>query len=208
MPDETPCYRRWLEDHRKAAIERGGVSLPWVPSGRYTGIVEGPQGREWAADLAECITIAKLAKKLSDRDGDIVTRRALAANLKRLGLLHDLLEWKEVPMIVDPQETKPEYSHRARLTPWALEQGFGVTIATSSRTGNGKRLEMDLITPAGQQFVMDSIETKTAEVKPVKTSARVEEIVSMEPQVSRREIARRLGISRQAVQQHLKKLAA
>ena len=228
MTDTRPCFHQWLDDHRRASTERGGKALRFVPKGAPRGNPDrdphywnGQHPQRATADrkpgeiinpktgevVTGCLTVAKFAETVA------MSTRTLIGHLKTLGLLHDVLDWKAVPMVQAPDLAKPEYSHRAGLAPWALESGYGVTIATganSARSGRGMQVKCDLLTPEGQRFVVEQLEAEAAQRTPpkAKTLDRVREIIEREPMVSNREIARCLGVARQAVQRVRRRLAA
>jgi hypothetical protein len=212
MPDTCSTFRQWLDDHRRASVARGGRALRLylkprcqrsATAARKPGEIINPETGEV---LTNCLTVAKFAQAVE------MSTRALIGHLKTLGLLQDVLEWKEVPMVQAPHLTKSEYSHRARLTPWARGTGFGVTIETSTRLGTGMQVECDLLTREGQRYVAEWLEAEAAGREPSpcvpKTLDRVREMVAREPKVSNREIAKRLCISRQAIQKQRRRLAA
>ena len=228
MPDTRVTFRQWLDDHHRMSIERAGRALSFVPKGAPRGNPErdpdncnDPRLRTATAKrqageiinpttgevLTKCLTVAIFAKTIG------VSSRALIGDLKTLGLLHNVLEWKAVPMVQAYDLVKPEYSHRARLTPWALESGYGVTIAAiaaSARSGRGMQVKCDFVTPEGQRYVAERL-AKEAERTPTSSAPKTVDVVrgilEREPKVSNREIARRLGFSRQAIQKHRRQLA-
>lgn len=223
MTPETPPYAQWLADHRQAAIARGGKPLPFVPSRRLDGhdkpihphVRQAIAGREpgeiicpyTGEIITGCLTPATLAKELG------ITTRALMTQLKALGIIHSIIASKKVPMISAPGLTRNECFHRSRLTPWAIDQGYGVVVTTSNRARGGKLPELELLTPDGQRYVKGRLAAAALlrpedTSKPVKLGERIRAIRDSDPALSLREIARRVNTTRQSVQYHLRRQAA
>lgn len=204
-------------------MARGGKPLPFVPSGKLNGhdklnpphIQQAIVGREpgeiicpyTGEVITGCLTPAKLAKELG------LTTRTLLAHLKTLGIAHEVLDRKEVPLVSAPNLKKCEYFHRSRLTPWAIERGYGVSVTMPNRGRSGNLPELDLLTPDGQRYVKDQLNAASlphAEDtgEPVKLGERIRAMHDNDPAMSAREIARRVDTTRQNVQYHLRRLAA
>lgn len=198
----TASYRTWLDGHKAASKARGGRPLPFVPSaggdlqwtggykvlGRERGEIFNPATGEF---ITGCITIVKLASELGMTANDFHIR------LEALGIVHSVLDWKDVPMLCQPLLRRPEYFHRYRLTPMALEESLGLTIATS---GNQP---MDLITPDGRRFIRANLGT-TADVT---IGDQIGRTIDTMPWLSQREIAVMLGCSQQTVSRYAGRIA-
>ena len=199
----TMRFHEWLEGQKAAARSRGGRPLRHIPRGRgdahepllpltasarTKGEVFNPHTGEF---ISGCLTVGRLANELG------LSSRELSARMGSLGLLWRCLDWKEVPMLVQPGNTRPEYFHRYRLTPWALKESYGITITAPD--GN----PLDLITPDGQGFVRSNLERASGET----IGGQVARILDTTPGLSHHSIARMLGCDHKTVSYHVKRLA-
>lgn len=141
--------------------------------------------------MTPCLTVGRFATELG------TTTRDLYVRLDSLGVVHRVLDWKDVPMLTAPAVTKPEYFHRHTFTPWALAENYGVIVRARDT------LATELLTPKGQAFVRESLSG------PRETDAtlrdRIERIVDTSPWLSHREMARKLGCNQTTVSRHMKR---
>ena len=194
-------YRAWLEGHKAAAKARGGRPLPFIPAANGDLLLTGNNtikgraaGELFNAKTGEfitgCLTIGKLATEQGTTSG------ALYSRLEALGIMHSVLDWKDVPTLSKPPLRRPEYFHRYRLTPWALEESYGITIVAQ----DGKPL--DLITPDGQSFIRKNLQTATGAT----IGDQIARLFTATPWLDQSEIARKLGCSQSTVSRHMKRM--
>lgn len=193
-------FRTWIDGHKAASRARGGRPLPFIPSTggdlQWTGgykVHERERGEIFNPVTGEfitgCITIGKLAAELG------MASRDFHARLEALGIVHGVLDWKDVPMLCQPLLRRPEYFHRYRLTPMALEESIGVTIASDERP-------MDLLTPDGQRFIRANLHAMAGAT----IGEQIGSIIDTMPWLGQREIAVRLGCSQQTVSRYARRI--
>ncbi|MBB2700816.1 UNVERIFIED_ORG: hypothetical protein GGI66_005528 [Rhizobium esperanzae] len=130
--------------------------------------------------------------------------RKTRATLAGLGILHEELEAKMVPMVSDPMQRRPEYSSRLRLSEWAVKMRYGRRVVT------GVGYELDWITPAGLAYIEGMLSTDaTAQTAPKKEPKAIEVIgrlLSADPTLRQVDIIRLTGLSKMTVHRNLRLL--
>lgn len=147
--------------------------------------------------IGGCVTIGKFAKALG------TTTARLTKLMERIGLVHRVLTWKEVPLWSNPLLRKPDYYRTPEATPAAIRAGSVVQI--KGRWGIGRRgslRSMILVTPEGQRIVRAAF---SLPVKPTNAvHARRESVERLHRQGrTPAEIVSMTGIARRTVFRHL-----
>ncbi|MBX5063188.1 hypothetical protein [Rhizobium lentis] len=144
------------------------------------------------------ITLSQLAERLG------MGPRKTRATLASLGILHEELEAKMVPMVSDPMQKRPEYSSRLRLSEWAVKMRYGRRVVT------GVGYDLDWITPAGLAYIDGMLSTDaTAQTAPKKEPKAIEVIgrlLSADPTLRQVDIIRLTGLSKMTVHRNLRLL--
>jgi len=150
------------------------------------------------------LTVNQLASRLDT--GPRTTRATLAD----LGILHEELEAKMIPMVTDGRQTKPEYSSRLRLSEWAVKMRYGRRV-----TGRGH--DLDLITPAGVAYIDEMLALEEIQpckgiqphvpTKRPKAIEVIERLVSGDQAMRQVDLVRLTGLSKMTVHRNLRLLA-
>ncbi len=123
--------------------------------------------------------------------------RELRKKLLSLGLLQTEIA------VRDRGAAPPKYLHTARLTSEAVRGGLGRRL--EPRSG----LPYDVLTTKGQEWVADRLHNRATGRKPNRRHEVRDEVRRLlEQRKSRAEISRMMGLSKQLVSYHAKKLAA
>ncbi|UWU21089.1 hypothetical protein N2601_17855 [Rhizobium sp. CB3060] len=155
----VPAFNDWMRAVRADAISRGGKA--WSKSEltrmgaeyRRKGSMLHVQDRQ-PGEIANpitgelvtgCLSIGRLAASLG------ITTDQLTDEMERLQLVHRVLDFREVPMIIDPALRKPRYFQTPEASPKGIEKGLVIPIET--HLGGGQFRTMIVITPQGQALL-------------------------------------------------------
>lgn len=203
-------YREWLATKRAEAAERGGKPLRLIPSpgnegflfdGEYSNLIPPDlklsPGEIYNAANGEiysgCLSIKNLAGSLG------VTSDKLTDEMERLGLVHRVLDYKEIEMICDPRLKKPQYFHTPMVTATAAKDGLALAILTE------RNRKFILITRKGQDLLTEAV---VGNAPPQKTTQRRRQTILtlVNEGKSAAEIINLSGLPRSTVFRHLKEL--
>ncbi len=143
-------------------------------------------------------TVSQLAEQLG-----IGPRQARSALLE-IGMLHEETEVRAVPMVSDPQQMKPEYSSRLRLSEWAVKMRYG------RRVRDTRGCARDWLTPTGQEYIRAMLAVKEA-LKPStterpKAAEIIGQLLAGDPMLRQVDIVRLTGLSKMTVHRNLRLL--
>jgi len=143
------------------------------------------------------LTVSQLARRMG------MGPRKARATLTDLGILHEELEAKMVPIVTDPRQTKPEYSSRLRLSEWAVKMRYGRRVTA------GRGYDLDWITPAGLAYIDEMLALgalPSEEPKKPKAIAVIERLLAGDPKLRQVDIVRLSGLSKMTVHRNLRHL--
>lgn len=218
----TIPYGGWLDNHRRASEARGGrpflASEVLGESYRYnrdrklsTSHIDGFRNRakgEFVNPItgevaANCLTIARTAKWLSQQHDVEITTRKLTAVLAEIGWINLVLVPQQVPMVQAPELRKVDYRHRPEATREAIRDNMLIPLAVRR---DGKNIDMILVTPEGQlRLSREIVERRKQQTQNRKARAIIKHLVDE----GRRqvEIVELTGYSKQTVSYHMKQMA-
>lgn len=183
-------YRPFARDHFWST--RSGNEVTNKATGEITVVPEAVFYR--AGDL----TVSQVAERLG------IGPRKARATLANLGILHEELEAKMVPMVTDRGQGKPEYSSRLRLSEWAVKMRYGRRVTV------GRGYDLDWITPAGLAYVDEMLAIGEAHTDAPKKEPRAIEIIdrllSSDPTLRQVDLVRLTGLSKMTVHRNLRLL--
>lgn len=144
------------------------------------------------------LTVSQLAERLG------MGPRKTRATLAGIGILHEELEAKMVPMVSDPMQRRPEYSSRLRLSEWAVKMRYGRRVVT------GVGYDLDWITPAGLAYIEGMLSNDVTAKVPPKREPKAIEVISRllttDPTLRQVDIMRLTGLSKMTVHRNLRLL--
>lgn len=159
---------------------------------------------EYAPYRGGDLTVSQLADRLG------MGPRQIRATLADLGILHEELEAKMVPMVTDQRQTRPEYSSRLRLSEWAVKMHYGRRVAC-------RGYDLDWITPAGLAYINDMLALEEAQpasqehsavaTKKPKAIEAIKRLLAGDPKLRQVDLVRLTGLSKMTVHRNLRLLA-
>lgn len=210
----TGSYQMKMKALREAAVARGGKPLRNIP-GKYrpdlsaleavdmgdgAAFLEGVRRKPGeivnpvTGEIVEgCLSLGKSAAALG------ITTQRLSKLMERVGIVHRVLSWKDIPMLANPALRRPQYFETPVAIPSAIAGGFLIPIPMRER---GAVSEMILVTPKGLAMLEDELrKEKAAEARPpTRPEARRRTVHRLFQQGrSQSEIVRKTGIPKQTV---------